>query len=295
MQVNVPPAGGTQINIYGVTEEDLAVLMALFELELVEGRLPRPRSNEVFISQATAMNRGLRVGDKVGRPVQEAQANLVNADDIPMEMEVVGLFDRSDLWVGFASREYLESHELTESRPAQLLVVPVTGRKAELDTWLTESIDPAQARADTYTAVRERFMQTLRVMFVLFAAVEFLIAAVAAIALAALNTIFFAQRRAEFGTLHALGLSRLWLAFRTVKETGGAVGLAWLIGAVLCILGLIGLQGTIYAPRGLDLNLLSLAPWLFTVPIPLTVILVGAGTIARMLSKLDPVAVIERR
>jgi len=43
---------------------------------------------------------------------------------------------------------------------------------------------------------------------------------VAAVALAALNCIFFAQRQEEFGILHAIGRSRPWLVFRTVKETG---------------------------------------------------------------------------
>jgi hypothetical protein len=43
------------------------------------------------------------------------------------------------------------------------------------------------------------------------------------------------------------------------------------------------------------LNFLNLLPWLFTLPIPLAVIGVGAGTISRTLSRLDPVSVIERR
>jgi ABC-type antimicrobial peptide transport system permease subunit len=295
LRVTVPPGGEAEVDIYGVTEDDLPTLMMLFELDLVEGRLPRPRSNEVVIPRAAALNRNLRVGDKVGQPIQETQTNLMGEDDIPMEMEIVGLLNRDDLWIGFASREYLENHELTAARSPRWLVIPVDGRKADLDIWLEESIASSQVRVNTYDAIRNEFRQVMQGLSILFAAVEFLIAAVAAIALAALNTIFFAQRREEFGILHAVGRSRPWLVRRTVKETGSTAGVAWLVGAAVCVAGLGAMQALVYAPRGLSLRFFDITPWLFTLPIPLAVVLVSAGTIGRMLRRLDPVLVIEGR
>jgi len=297
LQVTVPPGGGSDVSIYGVSEDDLPVLMDLSDVLLVEGRLPRPRSNEIVMSRVLALNRGLHVGDAIGRPVQErnGQDNLLIKDDIPTEMVIVGLLSRDDLWVGFASLEYLQSHELTASRSSRLLVVPAEQRKGELDAWLEGSVASAQTRVYTYDAGRREFEEARQLIILLFAAVESIIAIVAAVALAALNIIFFAQRREEFGTLHAIGRSRLWLVLRTVKETGSAVGLAWLLGAVVCVLGLIGFQALVYTPRGLNLDFSSLAPWLFTLPIPLAVIAAGTGTIGRTLSRLDPVAVIEMR
>jgi ABC-type antimicrobial peptide transport system permease subunit len=145
-------------------------------------------------------------------------------------------------------------------------------------------------------AIKERkYEEMMTTILLIFALLEYMIAAVAAIALATLNHIFFIQRREEFGTLHALGRSRPWLVLRTVKETGSAVAVAWLLGAAVCVVGLVFTQTTIYAPRGLSLDFFNLVPWMFTLPIPLTVIVVGAGTIARTLRRLDPVAVIERR
>jgi hypothetical protein len=297
VQVLVPPGGGSEVSIYGVSEGDLPVLMDLFDVQLVKGQLPRPRSNEIVMSRVTALNRGLRVGDTIGRPVQErnGEDNPMIVDDIPTEMVIVGLLSRDDLWLGFTSLEYLQSHELTASRSPRLLVVPAAERKGELDAWLEESVASAQTRVYTYDAERREFEEIMRLVMLLFAAVESIIAIVAAVALAALNYIFFAQRQEEFGILHAIGRSRPWLVFRTVKETGSAVGLAWLVGAVVCVLGLIGFQALVYTPRGLNLDFFSFAPWLFTLPIPLAVIVVGAGTIARTLRQLDPVAVIERR
>jgi tellurite resistance protein TehA-like permease len=42
-------------------------------------------------------------------------------------------------------------------------------------------------------------------------------------------------------------------------------------------------------------DLTNPTPWLFTLPIPIVVAAASAGTIAWLLKRLDPVAVIERR
>jgi hypothetical protein len=54
-------------------------------------------------------------------------------------------------------------------------------------------------------------------------------------------------------------------------------------------------QFGLYAPRGLSLNFFNPMPWLFTLPIPLAVVAATGGLVARTLSKLDPVSIIERR
>jgi ABC-type lipoprotein release transport system permease subunit len=290
----VPPASGTGVGVYGVAEDDLPSVLDQLGMQLVEGRLPRARANEIVLSKSVAMNRGLRVGDAIGRPVQRDEDPLV-VDDMPVEMVLVGLLSRDDVWLGFASLEYLESHELTASRPTQLLAIPNEGHEAELAAWLEQHVASPQTEVSTYEAVYRDAQQTLVALVTLFVAVESIIAIIAAVALAALNHIFFAQRRDEFGILYAIGRSRPWLIFRTVKETGSAVGLAWLLGAAVCMAGLLVAQDAIYGPRGLSLNLANLTPWLFTLPIPLVVIAVSSGTIGRMLRKLDPVSTIERR
>ena len=50
-----------------------------------------------------------------------------------------------------------------------------------------------------------------------------------------------------------------------------------------------------YQQMGLTFDLFNLNPWLYTLPIPITVLAITAGTTAWTLSKLDAVAIIERR
>jgi ABC-type lipoprotein release transport system permease subunit len=295
LRAEVPPRFGWPISIFGVSEDDMQTLIKLYGVQMKEGRLPRPRANEIVISEGMALNRGLGVGDRIGQPVDERD------HQIPTEMVIVGILSRSqdaqanDLWLGFASYEYLSSHELYASWPVNLLVVPAEGRKAELDTWLQENIDSDQTEVYTFEWMRNNFRMITLILLALFGVVESVIAVVAAIALAGLSYTFFVQRREEFGILHAMGCSRWWLVLRTAKETVSIVGVAWLLGAVICGIGLIYMQTSLFAPKGLSLDFFNPAPWLFTLPIPLAVVAASTGMIARMLSRLDSVSVIERR
>jgi hypothetical protein len=113
--------------------------------------------------------------------------------------------------------------------------------------------------------------------------------------LAVLNHIFVSQRQLEFGLLYALGHGRWRLVWRTLREAAFTTGAAWWLSAVLCLAGLLYLRFGVFMPLGLRLNLLNLTPWLFTLPIPVAVLVASGCTIARTLSRLDSVAIIERR
>ena len=114
------------------------------------------------------------------------------------------------------------------------------------------------------------------------------------ITLVVLNTIFVSQRQSELGVLNALGFSRLRLIWRTVQETVLTTGIAWIASIVLCVIGLI-YQTMTFTSMGLSYDWANPTPWLFTLPIPIAVLLATSGTVAWTLSKLDPVSIIERR
>jgi hypothetical protein len=293
VQMVVPPGGGTGVRVYGVSEADLPVLLESFGLQIQEGRLPRPRSNEIVLSAAIVANRGLRVGDVIGGEMDDDNALIV--DSLPTEMVVAGILAPDRPWVGFASYEFLQSHELTASYSPLLLAIPREGQKQALDRWLEGSLDATLARVVTHDAREREDREDTTSIVLTFALLECMVAAVAAIALATLNHIFFDQRREEFGILNAVGHSRRRLVWRTVRETSSVVGAAWFAGAGLCGICLLAMQGLVYGPHGLTLSFLDPRPWLLTLPIPLAVILASVGTIAWALSRLDPVAVIEKR
>jgi putative ABC transport system permease protein len=290
--VRVPPLAWP-ISIYGVAENDLLTLLTLFDVHVQEGRLPNPNANEVVLSEAMALNRALKVGDVIGQPI--------NDDDpsIRTEMEIVGILSPTttgnDLWLGFASNEYLTSHELYANHPIHMLTIPQEGLKADMDTFLREEVNPDLIEAYTYDWMLKNYQMLVALLLTIVGIVELVIAIVAAVALAVLSYVLFAQRREEFGVLYAMGHNRRFLVWRTVRETASIIGIAWLLSAAVCGLGLIGIQYGLYTPRGLSLNFFSPIPWLFTLPIPVAVITASGGLVARTLRKLDPVTIIERR
>jgi putative ABC transport system permease protein/lipoprotein-releasing system permease protein len=288
MGISVPPFSQTQTALYAVSEEDMPYLMDRFGLRLIQGRLPQPHTNEVVISEALALNRDLQIGDSIGNPVYEH-------DSFPIEMTIVGLLETEGMWMGFASLEYVQSHELTTDYSILLLVVPVAGNKAALDAWLLENVDSSATVVWTYDKEWHRFQQHRVGGLLVLAVVLSLVAIIAAAALAVLNYIFFSQRRDEFGVLHAVGRSQNWLTWRAGREMLVTTTAAWLAGAALCVGVILYLQLAVYVPRGLSMDLTSVTPWLFTLPIPLAVVVASTGTIGWALSKLDPVSVIERR
>jgi hypothetical protein len=255
------------------------------------------------LTRALAQNRGLSVGDAVGQPINQL-------DSMPTALTVVGLLDSAapglaeregyhiplaQRWAGFASYEFVEDHEQYTAAPIHALVIPVEGHTREVETWLEENIASPQVAVETFGA-RYRYVQDfLRIAMPLLAGIESILAAVAAIALAILNYIFVTQRQDEFGILHAVGHSRTGLIARTLRESVGITGAAWLIGAACCLALVLSAQAIVYAPKGMSLDLTNITPWLFTLPIPLAIVVASIGTIGWTLSRLDPVTIIERR
>jgi ABC-type antimicrobial peptide transport system permease subunit len=308
LQVAIPLGDRVTTGVYGIPENDLPYLLDLFGMRIQEGRLPRVRSNEIVLAASVALNHGLRVGDTIELPylIIHQIEQLISYND-PVEMVIVGILERQTersaaggtpadgMWLSFASYEFMANHESTSSRSVHLLVVPTEGHKAELDAWLEQNISSAQTHVSTYEIRYSEMTEMMRNLILIFGATEIGITVIAAIAVAVMNYISFTQRREEFGILNALGRNRLWLVLRTAKETGSVVAVAWLISAVIYGAGLIYVQSAIYAPKGMSLNLFNPRPWFFTFPIPLAVVLSSAGTIAWALTKLDPVAVVEKR
>jgi len=298
LSIRIPPFMAPEASPFGVYTQDMAYLVQLYGLVLKEGRLPRPRTNEMVIPETLAQNRGLQIGDVIGDPDHPAYPD---AESLPTAFVISGIFARStapedENWLGFVSLEFLESHEafhVPEVPP--LIVVPKAGQKNALDDWLENELAGADASVLTYRQQVARVRQNARQQMLTMALLEGVIALVAAVALAVLNHIFISERQAEFGLLHALGYDRLGLVGRTVRETLFTTGIAWAFSAILCLIGLLSLQFGAFAPLGLKLNLLNLTPWLYTLPIPIAVLAVTSGTMGWTLSKLDPVSIIERR
>jgi ABC-type lipoprotein release transport system permease subunit len=302
MNILIPPGETAPINPFGVSAEDMEYLVELYGLELKQGHLPRPHTNEVIIPEAIAQNRDLQIGDVIGDPERPAYPGA-SSILVPTPFVISGIFARpttpeEDNWLSFVSLEYVESHEafgFPAGSDHPLIIVPRAGQKTALDAWLENELASRALQVRTYQLMTADARERTRAQVLTIALLESVIAAVAAIALGVLNYISVSQRLLEFGVLHALGHDRLRLVWRAMRQTAFSTGAAWVLSAILFIIGLVYLQFGMFKPLGLRLNFFNLTPWLFTLPIPVAVLTVTGGTLAWVLTKLDPVSIIERR
>lgn len=298
LNVFIPPFTSIDASPFAVYAADMALLVDLYDLELKEGRLPHPGTNEMVIPESLAKNRGLTVGDVIGNPDRPAYPG---APSLPIEFVIAGIFGQPKSpqngsgW-GFISLEFLEDHEpfpLPEVLP--LVVVPKAGQKDALDDWLENELAGVNASVLTYRQEISRVQAKTQQDMLAMALLEGILAMVAAIGLAVLNYVFYSQRQSEFGVLHALGYSRKQLVGRVFGETSLTIAAALGFTVFVMLISLISLRFAVFTPRGLTFNTLNLSPWLYALPIPLVVLAVTAGTTARTLSKLDPISIIESR
>ena len=298
LRVTIPPLTGADASPFGVYAEDMAYLVKMYGLELKSGRLPRPGTNEMVIPESLAQNRDLEVGDVIGDPERPAYPG---APSLATQFVISGIFARpaapeDGTGLGFFSLEFLESQEAGDVPDLPpLILVPKAGQKDALDDWLENELAGADASVLTHRQQVSRIQDQAWQDMVSIAWLESLIAIVSAVGLAVLNHVFISQRQAEFGVLHALGYDRWQLVRRVLGETAFTAGIAWGLSAIIGLVGLLLLRFALFAPLGLTFDPFNLSPWLYTLPIPVVVLAVTAGTTAWTLSKLDAVSIIERR
>jgi ABC-type lipoprotein release transport system permease subunit len=294
LDISVPPMiTNYPVSAYGVGPEDMAYLMDLYGLKLAQGRLPRRGTNDIVIPWTVAQNRKIRVGDAIGG---RAHPVYPNAPGLPSELVVSGIFSpAADSWLSFSSLEFVNDHPDDWKNDLSLIVVPKAGQRAALDQWLESQIAGERRTVLTYANQQAWWQAAANTLLFTISLMESIVAIVAALALAGLNYLFVAQRQAEFGALYALGFSRWQLIGRIARETLYTTGVAWLTAILGCAVILLYMQYAVYDPAGQKLNFLNPVPWLYTLPVPIAVLAVGAVTTAWILSRLDPVAMIERR
>lgn len=272
----------TNYPLFGVSDDLMPRVLEAAGVNLVEGRLPTVRENEVALHASLMKTRGLRLGDKIGRDVN-------NEDPLAGEWKIVGVLDGSTI-LNVASLD-----RLTKGRtPAEIMLIPNRGQMdalvAELDKLQT---DKAIIQTPQYW---NHFIERILSQYdTLVTAINAVIIVVLSLGVGLLNMIYFRQRTGEFGILAGIGFSRAFLVRRVTLEALLLTIVAWVLGMLLSIAVYQLLDALVFAPQGTRLSILNLRLLTGTMPVPLFVWLFSTATILWQLSRLDPVAVIDRR
>ena len=282
--------------IFYLSEVDQKRFTERLGWELVEGRLPEPGTNEVAMTRDFLRNRGLGVGDRIGEAVDEE-------DWLAGEWVIVGAFVDTESIGGIGNLEYLRDRFLAQpdlptdlaDRPQLMALAPEPGQEAELETFL-DSLPSEEVFVLHRSFVQRRFESfTINIdMIIWILNVGSIV--VLSLALGLLNIIFFMQRANEFGLLAALGYARRFLVRRTFMEVAVTATAGWVAGILFTYGIYSALNALLFVPRGLEaLSVLNGRILMFTVPVPITVMIFSVSIVMWQLWRMDPVTIIERR
>ncbi len=272
--------------IMGVAHQDREFLAEACGVSLVTGRWPAKGAPEIAMSEAIAKNRDLKLGDIVLDPKSE--------DNFAAEpMKLVGTL-RGPVWLAVASAEFVR-----DRFPVAIHGLAVIGASEQsqrsIDVLLDKQLDKSTARAWTYRTLVRDTRDALSSLYLMMRVIVVIIAVTVALLAGMLAGIHFGQRLGEFATLVAIGYSQRFLLRRIVGEIAILCVVAWTLGLLVTVAMLFGLAKWVMEPRGLLLDPMYPAAYLYTLPVPFALGVFSLVTVTRRLHKMDAVSVIERR
>jgi len=272
----------TNYAIFGASDELMPRMLQATDTTLLEGRLPGARQNEVALHDSIMKTRGLKLGDEIGR-------DLNREDNLDGKWRVVGVIGGKTV-LNLVALDRL-SHGKT---PNEIILIPRAGEMdglvADLDALKTE-----RATIQTPVYWNQFIERTLNQYDALVTALNVVIITVLSLGVGLLNMIYFRQRTSEFGILAGIGFSRSFLVRRVTLEALALTVVAWVLGMALSVAVYQILDVLVFAPQGTHLSIFNLRLLFGTLPVPLFVWLFSIATILWQLTRLDPVAVIDRR
>ncbi len=272
----------TNYPIFGVSDDLMPRLLQATETNLMEGRLPSVREDEVALHESLMKTRDLKVGDYIGREINRE-------DSLSGKWQVVGVID------GKTVLNLVALDRITGGRtPNEIILIPKTGEMEGLVLDLN-ALKSGRATIQTPAYWNQFIEKTLSQYDSLVTALNVVIITVLSLGVGLLNMIYFRQRTGEFGILAGIGFSRTFLVRRVTLEAFALTIVAWLLGMALSVAAYQILDILVFAPQGTHLSIFNLRLLLGTLPVPIFVWLFSTVTIMWQLTRLDPVAVIDRR
>lgn len=268
--------------IFGIDETAMPLILARSGARLIDGRLPTARANEIALHESIAKSRGIWVGSEIGREV--------NPDDsLGGRWTVVGITS------GETALNLAALERLTNGRPAvAMLLLPLPNEMATLSADL-ELIRNEDIVIQT-PAYWNRFIERVLGQYdSLVNTISAVIISVLSVGVGLLNLIYFRQRLGEFGILAGIGYSHFFLVRRTALEALWLTTVAWILGLGLAAIAYQLLNVFIFEQQGTPLDFINLHSLVGTLPVPIFVWLFSTATVVWQISRLDPVAVIDRR
>ncbi len=272
--------------VLGLDLPDMKYYMHRLGTTSLEGSLPKNGAPEAVVSRPVATNLHLKIGSVVLGPDQENSYS-------PVPVKVVGIANTKQ-WFVLDTKAFQDQNYLP---PINLAMVFAKNRaqQKQLDAWARKEFKGSKGQVFTYHDVEKQTQHMFHILFTLLNLVIAMLVLVITFMMGLLINIYQAQRLIEFGLLQAIGYTKKRLIARSLLENVLIVALGWSLGLVAAysLLNVIG--RVLMTPHAFALNVWDRLAYLYTIPVPLTVLITACGAVLLRFRKFDPVAVVERR
>lgn len=272
--------------VVGLAQGDMQFYLDRMNARRVEGRIPAAGAPEALISSPVARNLGLKMGDTLIGPEKDEAYS-------PKAVKIVGIAE-TDEWIMLAPIEY---HRANHFPPIDFLMVFAKNLQDQqkLDHWALSAFKGERAQVFAYEELDKNTEEMFSILYKILNVVIGTLVLVITLMMAMLMNIYQSQRLQEYGLLQALGYTKKQLLRRAMAESVVVVLGGWVIGLFVAFGLLNVVKEQLMDPQAFALDTLDRVAFLYTVPVPIAILLAAGLTVWGRFRKFDPVGVVERR
>ena len=288
-------AAGTQVvsivgkwpfAVLALKQPDMQFWLDRQGVKSIDGRLPKAGEPEALISEPVARNLNLKLGSNLLSPND-------NESFSPFPVKVVGIA-KTPMWLMLTNYEYVKANHFPDV-DVMLAFAHNLKDQATLDRWASKHFKGERAQIFAYHQLEQQTDDMFNILYKILNVVISTLVFVITLMMGMLINIYLSQRLVEFGLLQALGYTKRQLLYRVLKETVSVVLIGWVLGVLLAY-GLLRLtKAWLMDPRAFALDPLDPTAFLYTIPIPVAILVVASLTLIGRFRRFDPVGIVERR
>lgn len=272
--------------VLGLKQEDMQYWLDHQHVNGIQGRLPKAGKPEALISEPVARNLNLKIGSDLLGPSQ-------NESYSPYPVKVVGIA-KSDMWLMLTSYEYVRANHFPDV-DAVLAFAKTPGDQDRLDRWADRAFKGERAQVFAYFKLEKDTNEMFTILYKILNVVIGMLVLVITLMMGMLINIYQSQRLVEFGLLQALGYTKRHLLGRVLRETLSVVLFGWLLGVGAAFLLLNITKAILMDPKAFALDTLDPTAFIYTIPVPIAILIVATLTVVTRFRRFDPVSIVERR
>lgn len=259
-----------------VNEDARDFIVESNEVSMIEGRFPDVGTNEIVISREIADNKGIGIGDFIGKEIEADEG--VNG-----KYEIVGIFEGEGVF-SIGDYNYYKLNNVTASECVLtdnnnvIYQDEEVGVNVNVYSYETEELDIKE-----YGQILTVCMIVLTVF--IYIVVIFIVIFV--------MYIYYSQRKSEYGILLAIGYKKRNIVSMAIKEVVVVSVSAFCIGSVASLLVGMILNVLYFENIGQSIYIWELSYFYASAVMCILIVFFAAMMIWRMISKIDCIALIE--